>query len=228
MGSPTSETGRQTNETEHNVTITQGFYLGKYEVTQAQYEAVMNGVTGDRNATPSNWHGYFHRPVEMVSWDDIQVFIERLNDQKSDSLPMGWAYALPTEAEWEYACRAGTTTPYSWGVAITTDDANYQDSGNGEPVDVGQYAANPWGFFDLHGNVFERVHDYYVVNLGTAAVTDPRESSGVVLSRRGLVPYGRSLALRYRSANWIYGQQCWFPPRFRAIPMWWSSTPRLA
>ena len=203
MGSPTSETGRQTNETEHNVTLTQGFYLGKYEVTQAQYEAVMNGVTGDRNATPSNWHGYFHRPVEMVSWDDIQVFIERLNDQKAGSLPMGWAYTLPTEAEWEYACRAGTTTPYSWGVAITTGDANYLDSGNGETVDVGQYAANPWGFFDMHGNVFERVHDYYVVDLGTAAVTDPRGASSGSRVIKGGAWYrtGDRSRSAYRSAN---------------------------
>ncbi|MDB3959034.1 SUMF1/EgtB/PvdO family nonheme iron enzyme, partial [Opitutales bacterium] len=203
MGSPTTEAGRQTNETEHNVTLTQGFYLGKYEVTQAQYEAVMKGVTGDQNATPSNWNGYFHRPVESVSWVDIQVFIERLNDQKADSLPEGWAYVLPTEAEWEYACRAGTTTPYSWGVSITTGDANYQDSGYGGPVDVGQYDANPWGFFDMHGNVFERVHDYYVVNLGTDAVTDPRgaNSGSRVIKGGAWYRTGDRSRSAYRSAN---------------------------
>ena len=115
MGSPTTETDRGTDETEHNVSLTHGFYLGKYEVTQAQYEAVMTGVTGDRNATPSNWHGNPDRPVEKVSWDDAQVFLTRLNEQQAGNLPTGWSYVLPTESQWEYACRAGTTTAYSWG-----------------------------------------------------------------------------------------------------------------
>ena len=109
MGSPTSEVGRNSDETETQVTLTQGFYLGKYEVTQAQYEAVMAGVTGDLNATPSSWHGNPNRPVEEVSWNDIQVFLSRLNQQQAEHLPGGWTYVLPTEAQWEYACRAGTT-----------------------------------------------------------------------------------------------------------------------
>ena len=74
MGSPTTEPDRGTDETEHNVSISKGFYLGKYEVTQAQYEAVMTGVSGDLNATPSNWANNANRPVERVSYDDIQVF----------------------------------------------------------------------------------------------------------------------------------------------------------
>ena len=83
MGSPETEVGRGNDETQHEVTLTKGFYLGKYEVTQSQYEAVMTGVTGDLNATPSNWHGYPGRPVEMVSWNDVQVFITRLNTQEA-------------------------------------------------------------------------------------------------------------------------------------------------
>ena len=161
MGSPVTETGRNVNETEHNVTLTRGYYLGKYELTQAQYEAVMTGVTGDLNATPSNWHGYFHRPVESVSWDDIQVFLTRLNAQESGNIPAGWGYVLPTEAQWEYACRAGTTTAYSWGDSITTSNANYSDSGYSQTRDVGLYSANPWGFFDMHGNVWEWTADWY-------------------------------------------------------------------
>ena len=106
MGSPANETGRGTNETQHNVLLTRGFYLGKHEVTQAQYEAVMTGVTGDRNATPSHWHGNPDRPVEKVSWEDAEVFLSRLNQQQAGSLPAGWSYVLPTEAQWEYACRA--------------------------------------------------------------------------------------------------------------------------
>ena len=123
MGSPTTEAGRQADrEDEHNVSLTKGFYLGKYEVTQAQYEAVMTGNTETNStghvisATPSNWHGNPNRPVEKVSWEDAQVFLTRLNEQQAGNLPAGWSYVLPTESQWEYACRAGTTTAYSWGI----------------------------------------------------------------------------------------------------------------
>jgi formylglycine-generating enzyme required for sulfatase activity len=160
MGSPTTEAGRSTNETQHEVTLTQGFYLGKYEVTQAQYEAVMTGNTDGLSATPSQWPNNPDRPVEKVSWDDIQKFLIRLNSQQAGNIPEGWAYVLPTEAQWEYACRAGTTTAYSWGDSITTDNANYSDSGYSQTRDVGQYSANPWGFFDMHGNVWEWTADW--------------------------------------------------------------------
>ena len=116
MGSPIDEGRRHTNETEHNVSLTKGFYLGKYEVTQAQYEAVMTGITNSLSPTPSNWPNNPNRPVEQVSWNDAQVFLARLNEQQSANIPTGWAYVLPTESQWEYACRAGTTTAYSWGI----------------------------------------------------------------------------------------------------------------
>jgi hypothetical protein len=111
MGSPTSEAGHGSNETEHNVTLTKGFYLGKYEVTQAQYEAVMTGNSNSLSATPSEWPNNPNRPVEKVSWDDAQIFLTRLNaaEQTAGRLPAGWSYVLPTESEWEYACRTGTT-----------------------------------------------------------------------------------------------------------------------
>ena len=107
MGSPSGENGRGSNETQYNVTLTKGFYLGKYEVTQAQYEAVMTGNTqtdsnGDViSAKPSYWSGSPHRPVESVSWNDIQVFLQRLNNQQLGKITPGWAYVLPTEAQWE-------------------------------------------------------------------------------------------------------------------------------
>ena len=85
-----------------------------------------------------------------------------MNEQQSERLPSGWAYVLPTEAQWEYACRAGTTTAYSWGDTITTDNANY-GSGYSQTRDVGLYSANPWGFFDMHGNVMEWTSDGTVV-----------------------------------------------------------------
>jgi len=99
--------------------------------------------------------------VEKVSWADAQIFLNRLNAQQSAYIPAGWAYVLPTEAQWEYACRAGTTTAYSWGDIIASTNANYNDSGYSQTRDVGQYAANPWGFFDMHGNVWEWTADWY-------------------------------------------------------------------
>ena len=110
------------------------------------------------SATPSYFAGHPNRPVEMVSWNDIQVFLSRLNEHQADSLPVGWAYVLPTEAQWEYACRAGTTSAFSFGDVISTNDANYNDV-IGETSSVGQYSPNPWGFFDMHGNVWERTAD---------------------------------------------------------------------
>ena len=161
MGSPTTEAGRSTNETEHNVTLTKGFYLGKYEVTQAQYEAVMTGNTDGLSATPSQYGGNPNLPVEQVSWDDVQVFLTRLNAQQSANIPAGWSYVLPTESQWEYACGAGTSTMYSWGNDINATQANYLSSGLSQTNDVGNYAANPWGFFDMHGNIWEWTADWY-------------------------------------------------------------------
>ena len=157
---------------DHEVTLTNGFYLGKYEVTQAQYEAVMTGNTDGLSATPSKWPNNADRPVEKVSWDDIQKFLTRLNAQEAGNIPAGWAYVLPTEAQWEYACRAGTTTAYSWGDSITTSNANYSDSGYSQTRDVGLYSANPWGFFDMHGNVWEWTADWYTA-YSSGAQTDP-------------------------------------------------------
>jgi formylglycine-generating enzyme required for sulfatase activity len=162
MGSPTTEAGRGSDETQHQVTLTNGFYLGKFEVTQAQYEAVMTGNPEGLNADPSNNnHKGSNRPVDTVSWNDIQVFLARLNDMEevAGRLPAGWKYVLPTEAQWEYACRAGTTTTYSWGNDINSSRANYNQN-IGQTVNVGQYGANPWGFFDMHGNVNEWLYDW--------------------------------------------------------------------
>ena len=180
MGSPTSEAGRETTRPQHKVTLTKGFYLGKYEVTQAQYEAVMTGNTNtlealNNPATPSQFANNPNRPVERVHWNNIQVFLTRLNaaEQAAGRLPAGWQYVLPTESEWEYACRAGTTTVYSWGNSIGTSNANYSSSGIGQTRDVGQYAANPWGFFDMHGNVHEWTSDWYASSYPAGSATDP-------------------------------------------------------
>ena len=174
---------------EHNVTLSQGFYLGKYEVTQAQYEAVMTGNTEtDSNgnvisATPSQFSGNPNRPVEKLSWEDIQVFLSRLNEQQAESLPVGWAYVLPTEAQWEYACRAGSTTAYSWGDTINASDANWNHGNDSNQTEnVGSYSANPWGFFDMHGNVWEWTADAWGT-YSSVAQTDPF-NAGAPDSRR--------------------------------------------
>ena len=164
MGSPTSEAHRDNTsglETLHQVTLTKGLYLGKYEVTQSQYEAVMSVNTNNLSANPSSWPNNPNRPVEKVSWEDVQVFLNRLNTLESDNIPAGWAYVLPSDTEWEYACRAGTSTAYSWGGTIFANNANYVDSGYAQTQVVGQYLPNHWGFFDMHGNVWEWTADWY-------------------------------------------------------------------
>jgi formylglycine-generating enzyme required for sulfatase activity len=176
------------------VTLTKGFYLGKYEVTQAQYEAVMTGNTDSLSATPSQWPNNPNRPVEKVSWADVQIFLARLNAQQSANIPSGWAYVLPTESQWEYACRAGTTTMYSWGNDINSTRANYNWDGGAndgndfkQTRDVGLYSANPWGFFDMHGNVREWTADWYQASYPTGnSVVDPTGSaSGSIRVARG-------------------------------------------
>ena len=180
MGSPTSEAGRTSSETQHDVTLTKGFYLGKYEVTQAQYEAVMTGNPNGLSATPSQFSGG-NRPVEKVSWNQAQVFLTLLNARQAANLPAGWAYVLPTESQWEYACRAGTTTAYSWGNDINPSQANYNWDGewiagndSKETVNVGQFPPNPWGFYDMHGNAWEWTADWYQSTYPTGnPVVDP-------------------------------------------------------
>ena len=164
----------------------------------------MTGVTGDRNATPSYWHGNPDRPVEKVSWDDAQVFLTRLNEQQAGNLPAGWSYVLPTESQWEYACRAGTTTAYSWGASISSLNANYNASGYSQTRDVGQYAANPWGFFDMHGNVREWTagwyHAAYPTDNPVVDPTGPASGSDRVLRGGSWFTDGTSL----RSAKRLY------------------------
>jgi formylglycine-generating enzyme required for sulfatase activity len=181
----------------HEVTLTEGFYLGKFEVTQDQYQMVMANNLDELNATPSYFDGYPNYPVEEVSYDDVQVFLSRLNNLESANIPAGWAYVLPTEAQWEYACRAGTNTNYSWGDDINASQANYNDSSNSRPLNVGQYAPNPWGFFDMHGNVWEWTADWYETYPTGNPVVDPTgPASGSYRVGRGGSWYGAGPSLR--------------------------------
>ena len=146
----------------------------------------MTGNNASLSPTPSNYTGS-DLPVEQVSWDDIQIFLERLNEQEADNLPPGWAYVLPTEAQWEYACRAGTTTAYSWGDEINASLANY-DNNIGQTANVGSYGANPWGFFDMHGNVWEWVTDWYAESCEAGPLTDPTGAASGRIEWVGVVP----------------------------------------
>jgi formylglycine-generating enzyme required for sulfatase activity len=156
MGSPESEKGHSKAETQHEVTLTKPFYIGKYEVTQEQWESVMG-------KNPSASKGA-KLPVTQVSWEDCQEFIKKLNAKTKGG------YRLPTEAEWEYSCRAGTTTAYSFGDNLTKSDANI----NGESTKaVGSYKPNAFGLYDLHGNVWEWCEDWYG-DYPEGAVTDSK------------------------------------------------------
>ena len=160
IGSPASEKGRINDEKQHEVTITKPFYMGKYEVMQEQWEAVMGSNPSGRNKGAK-------LPVTDVTWNDCHDFIKKLN-AKTDG-----GYRLPTEAEWEYACRAGTTTAYSFGDEITPKDANYSDSKIGKPVAAGSYKPNAFGLYDMHGNVGEWCEDWYGF-YPAGALTDPK------------------------------------------------------
>ena len=149
MGSPSDEEGRWKNEGPvHHVNIEKAFYMGKYEVTQNQWRAIM----GD---DPSYFKGD-DLPAEQVSWDDVQEFIKKLNEKEGTG-----KYRLPSEAEWEYACRAGTSTRYSFGVdgSKLGDYAWYYDNSGKKTHPVGQKKPNSWGLYDMYGNVWEWVQD---------------------------------------------------------------------
>jgi len=181
MGSPDTEADRDSDEgPQHQVTVPD-FFMGQYEVTQAQYAAVMGN-------NPANFKGD-NNPVQNVSWDDAQTFIQRLNRLT------GKTYRLPTEAEWEYAARAGTSTPFSYGDNITPKVVNY--SGNnpyteqiqdreykGKTIAVDTLYPNPWGLYHIHGNVWEWVEDGWHDNYNGA----PTDGTAWLYSdeRRGL------------------------------------------
>ncbi|MGD0092185.1 MAG: SUMF1/EgtB/PvdO family nonheme iron enzyme, partial [Planctomycetota bacterium] len=161
MGSPVTERGHGTDEMQHEVTISKAFYMGRYNVTQEQYERVMG-------TNPANYKGP-NNPVEMVSWYDAQQFCKQLRARLPHTLTfphrgkMEWTFQLPTEAQWEYACRAGTKTRFYSG----DDDGDldsvgwYRSNSDSKTHPAGEKKPNVWGLYDMHGNVWEWVQDYY-------------------------------------------------------------------
>ena len=192
MGSPEGELGGNNFEKQHRVTLTQDYWLGKFEVTQAQYESVMGN-------NPSSYKGNNH-PVEQVSWNDAKEFCNKLNEKYAGKLPDGYRFDLPTEAQWEYACRAGTTTALNNGTNLTSEYgkcSNLNEVGwysenrrltVHHAVGVGQKRSNNWGLYDMHGNVFEWCRDWFDLSYGcdNRDATDPAgPSSGSKRVTRG-------------------------------------------
>ena len=181
----------------HPVTISRPFWIGRYEVTQAQYQAVMG-------SNPSFFQGASYpnaaqRPVERVTWNNAVAYCAALtaSEQASGRVPAGYVYRLPTEAEWEYCCRAGTTTEFHTGATLVCGQANFRLSlhtmlfcaspGGAETAVVGGFAANAWGLHDMHGNVNEWCQDSFAfsANYPSGAVTDPVVTLGLYRILRG-------------------------------------------
>lgn len=208
MGSPTSEAERRfDDETQHQVILTRGFWLLETPVSQTMWEGVMG-------ANPSSFKGD-KLPAERVLWEDCQEYIEKLNDLKV--APAGFKFSLPTESQWEYACRAGTTTPFNFGSVLNGDKANcigtcpYGTTKKGtflrRTTKPGTYPANAWGLYDMHGNVWEWCSDWYG-DYPSGVVTDPVGPSSNSCSYRVLRGGGwEALAGHCRSALRSYEDQ---------------------
>ena len=218
MGSPTTEPNRNGDETQHSVTLTQGFFMGQYEVTQEEYRSMLGSnpsiyQNGRFFDVPTNTS---HFPVETVSWFDATNYCAKLTVRERDAgrLPEGWEYRLPTEAQWEYACRGGTLTPFHYGNKLVAGMANffvrypYDTTKNGSYTDnnpnleqlrrttfVGSYEPNAWGLYDMHGTVWEWCLDRYE-DFGSVALTDPKGPN-------------TGLSRVYRGGSWnVGGRYC--------------------
>ncbi|MBW2194476.1 MAG: formylglycine-generating enzyme family protein [Deltaproteobacteria bacterium] len=209
MGSPLDEPLRKPDEKQHKVTISKPFYLQTTEVTQELWKMIMGHNPAVFKTCGTDC------PVSMVSWNEAQEFIKRINEkEKTDK------YRLPTEAEWEYACRAGTTTVYYTGNCITTDQANYHgkhplpgcpEGPNREtPLAVGSFPPNAWGLYDMHGNLWEWCQDWYG-DYPSSHVTDPTGPSsgdGRVVRGGSWNHFGANMRSAYRGAEVPDGQHC--------------------
>jgi formylglycine-generating enzyme required for sulfatase activity len=189
MGDPTIS---DRDNPSHAVTLSCRFAIGRYPITFAEFDYFCV-MTGYPRPTDRGW-GRGRLPVINVTWQGSQAYLTWLSEATRRR------YRLPTEAEWEYACRSGTTTAYSWGELISNNYANYDEAGVGRPTAVGQYRENPWGLFDMHGNVYEWCSDGYR-NYDTNAALDPIGSRTIGSSRAARGGSWYESALRLRSAS---------------------------
>jgi serine/threonine protein kinase len=214
MGSPETEALRSDDEgPAHDVTITRPFYLGIHEVTQEHYERVMGTNPSSFNAKNGGGPSF---PVEQVSWDDAVEFCRRLSEQPLEKHARR-VYRLPTEAEWEYACRSGSNAPFGQAMVLDSFRGNfdgnnpYGDAETGpyweKPAKVGSYRANPWGLYDVHGNVGEWCADYYAADYYAASAK--QDPTGPETGERRV----------WRGGAWDSpGQDCRAAARFSEVP----------
>ncbi len=230
MGSPTSEREREPEELRHEVAITRPFYMGIHEVTQQQFEKLMGANPAFFKT--ANGGGPEH-PVENVLWREAVVFCKKLSELPAEQAA-GRAYRLPTEAEWEYACRAETKTAFHSGNALSSAQANFNGNfpyGKAEkgpylakPTKVGAYAPNAWGLHDLHGNVGEWCSDWYDVDYyATSPQQDPTGPAGGVMrtgfKAEGTEPGDTGFYLVARGGCWLdEARGCRSAYRFRFMP----------
>jgi sulfatase modifying factor 1 len=218
MGSPPEEFERRSDEDQVEVTMTKGFWTGKHEVTQGEWKHVIGKLPGE--LTEAGGAGD-NIPVYNVNYGEAETFCRKLSEMghTSGDLPIGWEFRLPTEAQWEYACRAGTTTATAFGNKISSKQANFQGKpyNNAEEgpslkraTKVGSYPVNAWGLCDMHGNVVEWCRDWYHAKLPGGK--DP-DLSLVKGTRNGDGTFSRSR----RGSAWVddgWVCRCAFRQRF--------------
>jgi len=218
MGSPRNEPERRADEGPVEVTLTKGFWIGKYEVTQGQWKRVMGEFA---HKQPEGEGDGF--PVVEVNYGEAETFCLKLTElaRKRGNLADGWEFRLPTEAQWEYACRAGSTTATSFGDKLSNKQANFQGkpyngAEKGPSVNratkVGGYAANAWGLHDMHGNVYEWCRDWYYQKL-------PGGDDPDLSAKKGTINRDGSFSRVRRGGAWCDdGQPCRSARRHRYEP----------
>ncbi len=222
MGSPKSELERRPDEDQVEVTLTHGFWAGKFEVTQGDWKRVIGKLPGASTAELPEGDNL---PVGNVNFAETEEFCRKLTElaRKSSDLPNNWEIRLPTEAQWEYACRAGTTTATAFGDKLSRKQANFKGKpynseepgpSLGHAAKVGSYPPNAWGIHDMHGNTFEWCRDWYHTKLPGGADPDLHDAkTGTAVNRDGTISRVR------RGGAWTDdGWPCRSAARFRFEP----------
>lgn len=200
MGSPRHEVERRPDEDQVHVTLTQGFWMAKYEATQGDWKRVMEKLPGELTAELPEGDNY---PVGNVNFAEVEAYCRKLTElaHASKQLPIDWEFRLPTEAQWEYACRAGTITATSFSESLSSISANFK--GNpylggargpqlGRAAPVGSYPPNGWGLHDMHGNTYEWCRDWYHARLPGGVDPDLRDAeSSATRSEQGDISRSR-------------------------------------